>query len=151
DNLRQDRFSVLTDVPIAGVMPDYRTKAFGPFRIRTLPTPGHTPGSVTYLAEADGQLCAFTGDLIYAPGKIWSVSSTQWTYSATEGIAASAISLMLVADEKPDVVLPSHGNPLSDAATAIGDTIAHLREFAAFSPKGPWDTDPEDWLRHPWE
>src|SRR6185312_3069058 len=65
--------------------------------------------------------------------------------------AATMLSLMLLADEKPDIVLPSHGDPMFDVPVAFERTIQHLREFAAFSPKGPWDVDPEAWLRDPWE
>jgi glyoxylase-like metal-dependent hydrolase (beta-lactamase superfamily II) len=37
----------------------------GPFRVRTLHTPGHTPGSVTYVLE-DGAAAAFCGDTLFA-------------------------------------------------------------------------------------
>ncbi|MFP3670534.1 MBL fold metallo-hydrolase, partial [Priestia sp. SIMBA_032] len=50
-NLRQDRFSLLDPVPIAGTVPEYRTARFGGIDVRTLPTPGHTMGSVSYLVD----------------------------------------------------------------------------------------------------
>ena len=35
-------------------------------RFRTLHTPGHTPGSCTYVVEADGATAAFCGDTLFA-------------------------------------------------------------------------------------
>src|SRR5207302_4688961 len=61
--LRQDRFSLLEPVPVSGTVPEYRTQRFGGFDVYTLPTAGHTIGSVTYLVEVDGRRVAFSGDL----------------------------------------------------------------------------------------
>lgn len=38
--------------------------------LEVLPTPGHTKGSISLLAEIDGTSVAFTGDLIAAPGRV---------------------------------------------------------------------------------
>jgi hydroxyacylglutathione hydrolase len=38
----------------------------GGISVRTLHTPGHTPGSVTYLLETDGETAAFCGDTLFA-------------------------------------------------------------------------------------
>ena len=43
-NLRQDRFSILDPVPIAGTVPEYRAHDFGGVTVTTIPTPGHTIG-----------------------------------------------------------------------------------------------------------
>ena len=53
-DLREDRFSLLESVPISGTVPEYGSAAFGPIEVYVLPTPGHTPGSVTYIVEMDG-------------------------------------------------------------------------------------------------
>src|SRR3954468_1443288 len=47
-DLRQDRFSLLEQVPVAGTVAEYRTQRFGGFDVTTLPTPGPTIGSGTY-------------------------------------------------------------------------------------------------------
>src|SRR4051794_10061563 len=60
-DLRQDRFSILEQVPVAGTVSEYRTVRYGDWDVYTLPTPGHTIGSVTYVV---GRL-AFCGDLLY--------------------------------------------------------------------------------------
>src|SRR4051794_11161763 len=103
-DLRQDRFSLLDDVPVHDVAPEYRTARVGGFDVYTLPTPGHTLGSVSYLATVDGRRVAFTGDLLYGPGTVWSLSATQWSYSGLEGAAASVLSLDLLGDRSPEIV-----------------------------------------------
>src|SRR5205807_4536718 len=80
-DLRDDRFSLLEPVPVAGEVAEYRARRYGAFDVFTLPTPGHTIGSVTYLVELGGSLLAFTGDLVYGEGQVWSLAATQWTYT----------------------------------------------------------------------
>src|SRR5919204_5795231 len=80
-DLSQDRFSLLEPVPVSGTVDEYRTRRYGAFDVYTLPTPGHTVGSVSYLVDADGRRVAFTGDLIYGKGKVWSLAATQWSYT----------------------------------------------------------------------
>ncbi|MGE5221660.1 MAG: MBL fold metallo-hydrolase [Omnitrophica WOR_2 bacterium] len=128
-NVRQDRFSLLEPVAIAGTLKDYEERDFGGTRFTVLPTPGHTPGSITLLAEIDGQRLAFSGDLIAAPGQVWSQAATQWTYNGAEGMAASIPSLLDLKAKKPDVLLPSHGDPMQnpdDAIQLLAKRLWHL-------------------------
>ena len=92
-DLREDRFSLLANVPVTGTVAEYRTQRFGGVDVYTLPTPGHTFGSVTYLVEIEGARVAFTGDLLYEGGQVWSLAATQWTYSGIEGLESTIISL----------------------------------------------------------
>ena len=87
-DLREDRFSLLEPVPVDGVVAEYRTRRYGGVDVFTLPTPGHTIGSVSYLV---GDV-AFTGDLVYGRGQVWSVAATQWSYSGAEGPMATFLS-----------------------------------------------------------
>ncbi|GAA4573825.1 hypothetical protein GCM10023176_39580 [Micromonospora coerulea] len=148
-DLRQDRFSLLDDIPVHGIVPEYRTTRFGGITLTALPTPGHTLGSISYLAELDGKRMAFTGDLLHGPGKVWSVSALQWSYSGLEGAAASVLSLDLLADREPDLVLPSHGRPIAEPAPAIAETRHHLQALVDFRRDLPWDLT--SWLRQPYE
>jgi glyoxylase-like metal-dependent hydrolase (beta-lactamase superfamily II) len=131
-NTRQDRFSLLEPVPVTGVLPEYRTVRFGKRRVLVLPTPGHTIGSLSFLVRVDGRLVAFTGDLIYGPGKVWSLAATQWTYTGAEGAAATVLSLLDLRVRRPDLLLPSHGEPMDRPAAAIDQTVARLRTLFAF-------------------
>jgi glyoxylase-like metal-dependent hydrolase (beta-lactamase superfamily II) len=118
-DLREDRFALLEPVPLSGVVDEYRTRRFGSFDVLTLPTPGHTPGSVTYVVRVDGRRLAFTGDLIASPGKVWSLAATQWTYTGIEGLGATILSGLGVLEQSPERLLPAHGEPIDDAPAAI--------------------------------
>jgi glyoxylase-like metal-dependent hydrolase (beta-lactamase superfamily II) len=147
-DLLQDRFSLLEPVTVTGTVDEYRTKRYGAFDVYTLPTPGHTVGSVTYLVEVDGRTLAFSGDLLYGEGKIWSLAATQWTYTEIEGQRATYLSLGSLARCEPDLVLPSHGDPIADAAPAIELTQRRLDELMAMRSLDPWDLDMR--LDEPW-
>ncbi len=133
-NNRQDRFSLRRSLPIAGTLKDYAEYAFGGYTFEVLPTPGHTTGSVTLLAEVAGQRLAFVGDLLAAPGKLWSMAATQWSYNGAEGVAASIASLLSLENKKPDVLLPSHGEPIPKPEAAIDLLIERL--YALLQARG---------------
>lgn len=122
-NMRQDRFSLLESVKIDGTLQDYEVRIFGDRAFTVVPTPGHTIGSITLLSEIDGKRCAFTGDLIAAPGQVWSLAATQWTYNSAEGVAASIASLLDLKERQPDLLLPSHGEVMNDPTTAIDPLV----------------------------
>jgi glyoxylase-like metal-dependent hydrolase (beta-lactamase superfamily II) len=148
-DLRQDRFSLLEEVPIAGTVAEYRTRRYGGVDVYTLPTPGHTIGSVTYLVEVDGRRLAFVGDLLYGHGKVWSLAATQWTYGGVEGPAATVVSCGILGDREPDLLLPSHGEPIDDPAGAIALTRSRVQELVDLWREKPWDL--EAWQRRPWD
>jgi glyoxylase-like metal-dependent hydrolase (beta-lactamase superfamily II) len=128
-DLHEDRLSLLHSVPITGVVDDYRTRRFGGFDVLTVPTPGHTPGSVSYVVAVGDRRLAFTGDLIAAFGKVHSLAATQWTYTGIEGLGATILSGLDLVDRGPDVLLPAHGDPIDDpraAITTLNDRLQRL-------------------------
>jgi glyoxylase-like metal-dependent hydrolase (beta-lactamase superfamily II) len=147
-DVRQDRFSLLEDVPVAGTVAEYRRRAYGGIEVFTLPTPGHTVGSVTYLVDLDGRRLAFSGDLVYGAGQVWSLAALQWTYSGGEGIATAILSGAALLDHEPDLLLPSHGEAIEDPAEALGLLRRRLEELLALRLEQPWNL--ERWLREPW-
>jgi glyoxylase-like metal-dependent hydrolase (beta-lactamase superfamily II) len=148
-DLREDRFSLIEPVPVSGVVSEYRTVRVGEFDVYTLPTPGHTVGSVTYLVEVDGQRLAFAGDLVHAGGKVWSLAATPWSYSGTEGQASTIASLCILEDTSPGVVLPSHGEPIQEPETALAAAGERLQELLNLRRLDPWDIG--DMVRNPWD
>jgi glyoxylase-like metal-dependent hydrolase (beta-lactamase superfamily II) len=147
-DLRQDRFSLLEPVAVTGTVGEYRTVRYGDFDVYTLPTPGHTIGSVTYIVDMEGRRLAFTGDLLYGHGKVWSLAATQWTYTGVEGQAATILSCGVLREHGPDLLLPSHGEPIDDPRGAISLVRRRLHELLAMRTDREWDLD--DWLRRPW-
>jgi glyoxylase-like metal-dependent hydrolase (beta-lactamase superfamily II) len=148
-DLLQDRFSLLEQVPVTGTVDEYRTRQFGGYDVYTVPTPGHTVGSVAYLVDVDGRRLAFTGDLLYGEGKVWSLAATQWTYTEVEGQRATYLSLGVVGEHEPELLLPSHGAPSTDPHPARGLTQRRLDELLRMRSGAPWDLDMR--LRDPWE
>lgn len=127
-NVRQDRFTLLEPVPVAGTLRDYAGYEFAGHRFTILPTPGHTPGSISLALELGGQSIVFTGDLIAAPGKVWSLAATQWTYNGAEGAAASIAALLDLQDRQPNLLLPAHGSPMHEPGPAIELLVGRLRQ-----------------------
>ncbi|MGP3969876.1 MBL fold metallo-hydrolase [Streptomyces sp. 6N223] len=153
-SVREDRFSLLRQVAVTGTVAEYRTARYGPALVHTLPLPGHTTGSVGYLVESGGRRLAFTGDLIHGEGRVWSMAATQWAYTGhhehagLEGAAATVLSCMQLLDHRPDVLLPSHGEPVTDPPRAVARLSARLKELMDSRSRTPWD--PESMLRRPW-
>ena len=120
---RQDRFSLLESVPVTGTVPEYRPMRCAGTEITPIPTPGHTVGSVSYLATIDGVRVAFTGDLLYGPGKVWSLAATMWSYGELPGVASTLLSLLWLREQDPQLLLPSHGEPITDPILAMLPSI----------------------------
>jgi len=125
-NTREDRFSLLEPVPLAGTLQDYANVRFAGHEIGVLPTPGHTTGSITLLTTCGAERVAFTGDLIAAPGKVWSLAATQWTYNGAEGAAATIASLLDLQARQPTLLCPAHGAPIPDPDAAITLLVQRL-------------------------
>jgi len=138
-DLRRDRDSLLEPVPVAGVATLYRRAEYGGVAVRAVPTPGHTPGSVTYLLDRGGERIAFSGDLVHAPGRVWSLAATQWSYTENEGPAMTVLSCLLLADEEPTLLLPAHGAPMPDARAALELLADRMQRYVDSRRFTPWD------------
>ncbi|MBI4873434.1 MAG: MBL fold metallo-hydrolase [Acidobacteria bacterium] len=130
--VRNDFFTLTRNVRVARALADYSTFRWRNTDFFILPTPGHTLGSITLLAELDGRRTAFTGDLIYAPGKIQTLYDTQVNYGGAEGVDLGIYSLRRLAERNPARLCPSHGEPMSEAAAAIDATAGRLTDYYRF-------------------
>ena len=134
-NNRQDRFSILESVPVQK-MPDYGVLHLLGMEITVLPTPGHTVGSVSLLLTIEGEPLAFCGDLLYGPGKLWSLAATQWSYNGGEGIPYTVLSLLELQRRGVQQLLPAHGAPML-AETAIPPTVEKLARLRTLREQNP--------------
>lgn len=91
----------------------------GDLRLRTVFTPGHTPGSTSFVLE--GHLVLFAGDTLFPGGP----GATRPPYGDFPAIIRS-ISARLFALDTDTVVMPGHG-----ADTTIGTERPHLDEWVA--------------------
>ena len=101
--------------------------------IRVLDTPGATDGSVSYLIELEGTTYCFSGDCIYAPGRVWDFSSLQKKYGRLGdyhgfiGNKEKLIpSLKKLKTSGADVLVPAHGEIMHDPAAAINALLENL-------------------------
>lgn len=104
------------DIPIAGMTPDAELRdnqeiRVGDLLIHVVSTPGHTPGSVTFVLEP----VAFTGDTLFPGGP----GATRWEYSSFGQIMDSIEQrLMPLADAT--IVFPGHGTDTTIGAERPG-------------------------------
>ncbi len=135
--VRNDFNTLTEDLPVARRLADYSTFRWGQTDFFVLPTPGHTLGSITLLAAIDGQKVAFSGDLMYAPGKILNLYDTQVNYGGAEGIDLGIYSLARLREQKPGLLCPSHGQPLKDPDVGLAETVRKLTEYYRFQSGEP--------------
>jgi glyoxylase-like metal-dependent hydrolase (beta-lactamase superfamily II) len=120
-DLREDRFSLFASVRVAGTVDEYRARAYGRIELTAVPTPGHTPGSMSYVADLDGQRCIFSGDLIREGGKLHSIAATQWVYNGLDGCVLSIVSALDLLDQSPDLLRAVEGTEVWAA-----ENFAHI-------------------------
>ncbi len=71
--------------------------------LRVIHTPGHTSGSICIFMEVDGRKVLFTGDTVFARGRIG------WFNTPGSDLNDYRKSLRRLLDLRPDVILPGHG------------------------------------------
>jgi glyoxylase-like metal-dependent hydrolase (beta-lactamase superfamily II) len=130
--VRNDFNTITENVRVERSLFDYSTFRWGKTDFFVLPTPGHTLGSITLVASIDGKRVAFSGDLMYAPGKIVNLYDTQVNYGGTEGIDLGSYALMQLEEQKPELLCPSHGEPLNDPGDGIRKTRRKLVDYLKF-------------------
>lgn len=98
--------------PIGRFVADDETIRFGEHELKAMPTPGHTPGGLTYYCA--GENVAFTGDTLFRQ----SIGRTDFAGGSMFMIINSLRELAQLPDET--TVLPGHGKE-----TTIGYELAH--------------------------
>jgi glyoxylase-like metal-dependent hydrolase (beta-lactamase superfamily II) len=109
--------------------------AWAGWQVRVVSSPGHSPDHVAYLAvpKTGGKRLLFCGDALAAAGKLWSPYTTDHDHWTDAGLRATAGSLRNLSKQKPDVLLPAHGDVLpgaGPAARALEATAAAVEENA---------------------
>jgi len=125
--LRDAGYSVGVTQEDAGMLPSYdeivdddTVIQVGDLRLRTIHTPGHTPGSMCFLVE--GKPLLFSGDTLFPGGP----GNTTFEGGDFDTIITS-IDRRLFAPLSPDtLVMPGHGDD-----TTIGAERPHLEEWIA--------------------
>jgi len=130
--VRNDFFSLTQNIPVAAVLRDYENFRWREHELFIQPTPGHTPGSITLVAEIDNSKVAFSGDLMHSPGKVQTLYDLQYYYEEHEGADLSAYSLTELAKLSPKMLCPSHGAEIVDAIPGMQEAIAKLTSWFSY-------------------
>jgi glyoxylase-like metal-dependent hydrolase (beta-lactamase superfamily II) len=128
-DLRNEFFALTSNLSVNRGLTPNETFSWQGLKIRVLGTPGHTEGSLTYLANVGGRTLAFCGDLISSPGHVPTIHDMEWKYVGAAGFAAEMSSLNMLRQYAPDLVLPSHGTPTFDALNSFPTLISKLAEI----------------------
>ena len=99
-------------------MEDDEQLSVGDLRIKTLATPGHTPGSICFAVEGTNLL--FTGDTLFPGGP----GNTSFENADFDTIIQSIDRRIFAAFTPDTLVLPGHGN-----STTVGNEAPHLAEW----------------------
>ena len=123
--VRDAGISVAVTSADAGMLPSYdlileddEQLSVGDLRIRTLATPGHTPGSICFAVEGTNLL--FTGDTLFPGGP----GNTSFENADFDTIIQSIDRRIFAAFDPDTLVLPGHGD-----ATTVGNESPHLAEW----------------------
>lgn len=126
-DLRNEFFALRVNMPIDEGLKPKTTFVWEGLQIHIVGTPGHTEGSLSFLVDLESHKLAFCGDLVGSPGKIATIHDIEGRqYVGAEGILTQISSLNLMRQHAPDLLLPSHGDPDSDAQRTIPHLISHL-------------------------
>ena len=142
---RNNFFTVATNIRIAASLDDYESFTWRGHEFFILPAKGHTMGSVALLAVIDGNLIAFTGDLMAKGGKLYQLHAVEYTYGDMVGALFIMQSIQALRDcltgemvagrtfdEGHDAtLLPSHGEPIEDPVADIDRLETSLLELAS--------------------
>lgn len=114
--------------------------------IQCLDTPGHSPGSMTYVIRYDGKAIAFTGGVIHDGARMTTWFDTEWDYGFAKGIDTLIKSVELLIEQKLDLALPSHGpairNPQAQLETYRTKLAAFRQNYVRGYPV--FDSKPEE-------
>lgn len=88
---------MLKGVTICAIVPFRRTQILP--ALEAIPTPGHTPGALSYLWTREGRRFLFVGDTIVPVDGEW----RYWVSKANQGVMRESMRLLATLD--PDVIL----------------------------------------------
>ena len=92
-------------------------------------TPGHSPGSLTYVLHRGEQTFAFTGGVIHDGARMTTWYDTEWDYGFAKGIDTLLGSVESLQKLPVDVAFPEQGPPIKNAREQLTKYHAKLTEF----------------------
>ncbi len=135
DNL-WDLYAPIEPVPIAGVLRDYDHVKLAGIEIEVVPLPGVTITQIGVgVRLSNGRRAVFCGEAIHSPGRLARIAPLQYNYNDLSGAVQCAFSARTLLQRKPDVLLPSLGEPiLQQTERALEPLLENLRALVAVRP-----------------
>lgn len=103
---------------------------------RCIETKGNSPGGMSYFLRQQDRWIAFTGDLMLEGAKLHTWFDSEWDYGFAAGVYALCNSAGQVEGYDPEWMLPSHGEPIRQAAPVLADFQRKLRAFEKLYVRG---------------
>lgn len=116
----------MTPTPGVRVLHDFEQMQLGGIAVTVVNSPGHCDGHFVYLIEADNRRMLFSGDVIFAQGKI----SMQATPDCRLDLYADTV--IGIAELQVDELYPGHGEPV--LCRASEDIASAAASFARLVP-----------------
>ncbi len=145
-NDRNTFFTVGSDIPVARTLDDYETFQWRGHEFFVLPAKGHTQGSVALLAEIDGTLTVFSGDLMNRGGVLYQLHAMEYFYGDMIGAYFTLQSIQTLRDCLTGEavagrtwpvgrcrVYPTHGDEIDEPVADIGRLERRLEELWSLS------------------
>lgn len=135
DNL-WDLFAPIEATPVAGLLHDYDRLTLAGLELEVLPLPGVTLTQAGLgVTLRDGRRAVFCGEAIHSPGRLARVAPLQYNYNDLAGAGQCYYAAQCLRAWKPDVLLPSLGDPLCEETdAALAALQANLRKLVAVRP-----------------
>jgi glyoxylase-like metal-dependent hydrolase (beta-lactamase superfamily II) len=126
------KFSALREsVPVARGLAPGESFPLGPWQVGVLALRGHTRHHTGYVVNHASRRLAFVGAAMAGSGTVHNWCDFHWDYmDFNKGHRALLADLDGLAATKPDLLCPSHAQPLSDVAGEIDLLRANLRGFS---------------------
>ena len=118
-------------IRLDSVLADDETFRWRGYEIQCLDTPGHSPGSMTYVIRRDGKSAAFTGGVIHDGAKMNTWFDTEWDYGFAKGVDTLLISVERLIKQRLDLALPSHGPVIHNPREQLAEYRDKLTRFRA--------------------
>ncbi|MHC4876291.1 MAG: MBL fold metallo-hydrolase [Planctomycetota bacterium] len=106
------------------------------YEIRCLGTPGHSPGSVTYVVQLEGKTVALTGDVIHDGAKMTTWFDSEWDYGFAKGVDTLIESVEKLIEVEPNLILPAHGPAIRNSREQLATYRDKLKTFRASYVRG---------------
>lgn len=123
-------------IPIDQTLTDDEVFHWRGYEIRCLDTPGHSPGSMSYIIRHGGKVIALTGDVIHDGAKMTTWFDTEWDYGFAKGVDTLIASVEKLIEQQPDRILPSHGPAIRNPREQLGTYRDKLQTFRASYVRG---------------